>query len=80
MAKRFTVNCFVDFWHTPVGTQGAIACRFTETLAQIKDWVVEPDLLSLAAQVQPAMQGNAQAQQQVSGALLCGRPLRHPQR
>ena len=42
----------------------------SETLAQIKDWVVEPDLLSLAAQVQPAMQGNAQAQQQVSGALL----------
>ena len=42
----------------------------SETLAQIKDWVAEPDLLRLAAQVQPAMQGNAQAQQQVSGALL----------
>ena len=42
----------------------------TETLAQIKHWVVAPDLVNLAAQVQPAMQGNAQAQQQISGALL----------
>ena len=28
LTERFTVNCCVNVWYTPVGTQGAIACRF----------------------------------------------------
>ena len=42
----------------------------TTSLALIKKWVGQPVLNDFAARVQPAMQGDADAQQQVSGALL----------
>ena len=41
-----------------------------ESLEDIRKWVVKPSLLDLAQSLQPAMQGNAAAQQQVCGALL----------
>ncbi|RPG30093.1 MAG: hypothetical protein CBC52_004470 [Gammaproteobacteria bacterium TMED92] len=42
----------------------------TDSLDQIRSAVAQPALAELAAQVQPAMQGDAQAQQRVSAALL----------
>ena len=41
-----------------------------ESLGNIRKWVVKPSLPDLAQSLQPAMQGDAAAQQQVCGALL----------
>ena len=41
-----------------------------ESLKDIRKWVVKPSLPDLAQSLQPAMQGDAAAQQQVCGALL----------
>ena len=41
-----------------------------ESLADIRTWVRKPSLADLAQQLQSAMQGDAAAQQQVSGAML----------
>ena len=41
-----------------------------ESLEDIRKWVVKPSLLDLAQSLQPAMQGDIAAQQQVCGALL----------
>ena len=41
-----------------------------ESLEDIRKWVVKPSLPDLAQSLQPAMQGDAAAQQQVCGVLL----------
>ena len=41
-----------------------------ESLVEIRKWVVKPSLPELAQCSQPAMQGDAAAQQRVCGALL----------
>jgi ubiquinone biosynthesis protein Coq4 len=41
-----------------------------EQLAEIRNWVCKPSLPELAQRLQPAMQGDVAAQQQICGALL----------